>query len=282
MESRLRVAAVTDNCRTVESERVHEEHLVIGDAFGQVLSVCDAAGGAGGVALEVIERSDGHLGVMDAARYFASAADWSASTRVAFDQASGRVLDIGAGAGRVALALQDRGNDVVALDISPGATTVCRRRGVRSTFTGTVFELAGSAPQPFDSFVMLGNNLGLLASRDEAPRFLDALTSIARPGARIVGETLNPYDTSNPDHLRYHEENRRLGRLAGQLRLRVRHLQMVTPWWDYLFCTPEELEPILAQTAWELTEAYPAPPGAWKAGESWPPGQWTAVLALRS
>jgi hypothetical protein len=65
-------------------------------------------------------------------------------------------------------------------------------------------------------------------------------------------------------------------------RQRVRHPQMVTPWWDYLFCTPEELEPILAQTAWELTEAYPAPPGAGKAGESWPPGQWTAVLALRS
>ena len=35
--------------------------------------------------------------------------------------------------------------------------------------------MAGSAPEPFDSFVMLGNNLGLLGAPDQAPRFLDAL-----------------------------------------------------------------------------------------------------------
>lgn len=254
----------------------------MGDAFGQVLLACDAGGGASGVAFELIERSDGFLGVMDAARYFAPADDWTATTRVAFDQASGRVLDIGAGAGRVALALQGQGHDVLALDISPGATTVCRQRGVRSTFTGTVFELADGAPEPFDSFVMLGNNLGLLGSPDRAPQFLDALASMARPGARIFGETLNPYATSDPDHLRYHEENRRLGRLPGQLRLRVRHLQMVTPWWDYLFCTSEELEPILASTRWVLTDALPDAPAAPGPGASWPPGQWTAVLALRN
>lgn len=244
---------------------------MVGDAFGEVLLACDAGGGACGVAFELVERSDGHLGAMDAARYFAPIGEWSATSRFAFDQADGRVLDVGAGAGRVALALQDRGSEVVALDVSAGATTVCRRRGVRSTFTGTVFEYAGSAPERFDTFVMLGNNLGLLAGPERAPLVLDALASLARPGARIVGETLNPYGTSNRDHLRYHEENRRLGRLAGQLRLRIRHLQLVTPWWDYLLCTPEELEPIVAPTAWQLTDAFPA-------GSQ---GQWTAVLTLR-
>ena len=148
---------------------------------------------------------------------------------------------------------------------------------------GTVFDLLASASEPrFDSVLMLGNNLGLLGTPDQAPRFLDALASMARPGARIVGETLNPYATSNPDHLRYHEENRRLGRLAGQLRLRIRHLQLATPWWDFLFCTPEELEPILAPTAWALTETHPAVPAAPGSEVSWPPGQWTAVLALRN
>jgi SAM-dependent methyltransferase len=266
----------------VESERVHQERLVVGDAFGQVLLACESAGGVRGAAFELIERSDGHLGAMDAARYFSPAEDWAATTRFACDQAKGRVLDVGAGAGRTALALQDRGHEVVALDISPGATDVCRRRGVRSTFTGTVFELAEGAPEPFDSLLMLGNNLGLLGGAVQAPRLLDALASIARPGARIVGETLNPYSTANPDHLRYHEENRRLGRLAGQLRLRVRHLQMASPWWDYLLCTPEEIEPILAPTPWRLSDVYADGTQDGKAGSSWPAGQWTAVLALRS
>ncbi|HEV2810684.1 MAG TPA: hypothetical protein VGV93_09860 [Acidimicrobiales bacterium] len=52
----------------MEDERIHRKRLVIGDPFGQVLLACQAGGGAPGVAFESIERSDGHLGVMDAAK----------------------------------------------------------------------------------------------------------------------------------------------------------------------------------------------------------------------
>ncbi|MCA1847032.1 MAG: class I SAM-dependent methyltransferase [Actinobacteria bacterium] len=265
----------------MKDERVHPERLVVGDAFGQVLQACQAAEGAPGAAFGLIERSDGHLGVMDAARYFAPADEWSPTTAFARERAAGRVLDIGAGAGRVALALQDHGRGVVALDISPGATTVCQQRGVHSTFTGDVFDLAATAPAPFDTFLMLGNNLGLVGGPDQAPRFLEALAGMARPGARVIGETLDPYGTSDPDHLRYHEENRRLGRLAGQLRLRVRHRRLATPWWDYLCCTPEELQSILSATRWELSDVYSAAPSHRREPAPWPSGQWTAVLTLR-
>lgn len=263
----------------MDDERIHPKRLVTGDAFGQVLLACQAGGGIPGVAFEVVERSDGHLAMMDAARYFAPPGEWTATSRFARERAVGRTLDIGAGAGRVALALQDERYDVVALDVSEGATTVCRQRGVRATFTGRVFDLAVTAPEPFDTFLLLGNNLGLLGGPEQAPRFLDALASMAAPGAVAIGETLNPYRTKDPDHLRYHDDNRALGRLPGQLRLRVRHLQVATAWMEYLFCTPEELEPILEPTRWELTGAHPAesidPDGARR-----PPGLWTAVLRL--
>ena len=64
-----------------------------------------------------------------------------------------------------------------------------------------------------------------------------------------------------------------------QLRLRVRHAQLATPWMEYLFCTPEELEPILAPTRWELTDTYVAE-STDADGARWPPGQWTAVVKL--
>ncbi|MEW6155635.1 MAG: methyltransferase [Actinomycetota bacterium] len=261
-------------------DRRHQEHLVVGDAFGNVLTACDAAGAAQGAAFEVIERSDGYVRATDAARYFAPHDQWGPTARFACDQAVGRTLDIGAGAGRLALALQGRDREVVALDVSPGAVAVSRRRGVVNTFNGTVFDLARTSPEPFDSFVMLGNNLGLLGGADQAPEFLAALAAMARPGARIVGETLDPYGTTDPDHLRYHEANRRLGRLPGQLRLRVRDGQVVTPWWDYLFCTPEELGAVVAPTRWVLTDSYRSPSTAGAAGPAWPPGQWVALLTL--
>ncbi len=249
----------------MKSVRAHEEQLAIGDAFGEVLLACQQAGGAAGVAYELIERSDGFLAVVDAARYFSTDPD------SAFELARGRVLDIGAGAGRASLALHDRGQDVVALDISPGATAVCRDRGVPATFTGSVYELAASGPAPFDTFLMLGNNLGLLGGPAEAPLVLEVLGAMAAPGARIVGETADPYTTTRPLHLDYHEQNRRSGRLPGQLRLRIRHERTVTPWWDYLFCTPDELEEVIAPTAWTLVGVQPRPS---------PSPQWVATLLL--
>lgn len=181
----------------MENGRVHHEQLTIGDAFGEILLACQQAGGAFGVAHELVERSDGFLAVADAARYFSTDLD------AAFDLVSGRVLDIGAGAGRASVALHDRGQDVVALDISQGATAVCRDRGVPTTFTGTVFELAESRPEPFDTFLMLGNNLGLSGGPTHAPLVLEARGAMATPGARIVGETADPYTTTRPVHLDY-------------------------------------------------------------------------------
>lgn len=265
----------------VADDRVHDERVIEGDAFGQALLACQASGGVPGSASELVERSDGYLEGSDVVKYFALADDWGPTTRFLREQAKGRVLDIGAGAGRVALALQDDGHDVVALDVSEGAAAVCHQRGVRSTFTGSLFDLASARPEPFDSFVMAGNNLGLLGGTEQAVRVLDALVSMARPGARVIGETVNPYGTANPDHLRYQDENRRLGRLPGQLRLRIRRGLLATPWWDYLFCTPTELEAILARTRWALADAYSGA-GDDDEGGAWSHGQWTAVLNVRS
>jgi hypothetical protein len=76
------------------------------------------------------------------------------------------------------------GREVVALDVSPGAVEVCRRRGVRDTFTETVFELAGIGPEPFDTFLLCGNNYGLLESLEHGLSFLGALAEVAVPGLR--------------------------------------------------------------------------------------------------
>jgi hypothetical protein len=42
-------------------------------------------------------------------------------------------------------------------------------------------------------------------------------------------------------HRAYHERNRALGRLPGQIRLRVRYQNLATPWFDYLFASVEEI-----------------------------------------
>lgn len=67
------------------------------------------------------------------------------------------------------------------------------------------------------------------------------------------GASLDPYQTDGPEHLAYHERNRRRGRMAGQLQIRIRHGAYKTPWFDYLLASPEELAELTKGTGWELT-----------------------------
>jgi SAM-dependent methyltransferase len=149
----------------------------------------------------------------------------------------------------------DRGLDVVALDVSAGAVEVCRRRGIEDVFHGTVDDFAGT--QLFDSFLVLGNNLGLIGSPDGARRFFATLKRLARPGAVLVGGCLDPYQTDNPDHLAYHELNRARGRLPGQVTIRTRYKRLATEWFDLLWMAVDELSQLCEPCGWRIVDTLP-------------------------
>ncbi|BCB75374.1 hypothetical protein GCM10022251_78130 [Phytohabitans flavus] len=203
--------------------------------------------------IEIVERDDGLISGVLAEPYFAEPDQWPAHDRRALDRVRGRVLDIGVGAGRTALALQDRGVPVTGLDISAGAIEVCRARGVRDLVHATVDQHA-RAGERYDTFLLLGNNLGLLEGRERAPAFLAALAELASPGAQVIAQSADPYNTTDPVHVGYHERNRSQGRLGGQLRLRLRYRELATHWFDYLVCSPDELAELVAAAGWRLAD----------------------------
>ena len=203
-------------------------------------------------AREIVERDDGFIeatGGPDA--YFLPFRRWPAHQRRAMRFVRGRVLDVGAGAGRVALHLQQRGHEVVAIDVSPLAVEACRRRGVRDARV-VRFEDVNESLGSIDTVVMFGNNFGLFGSVPKARRLLRRLERLTTPEARIVAETRDTYTTDDPDHLAYHARNVRRGRMAGQLRIRIRHRSYATPWFDYLIVAPQELRDVVRDTAWKV------------------------------
>src|ERR1700760_2159473 len=64
--------------------------------------------------------------------YFRTAEQMPELEWIALQHCRGRILDIGAGAGSHSLALQQLGQDVTALEISPLAAAVIKKRGVRN------------------------------------------------------------------------------------------------------------------------------------------------------
>ncbi len=222
-----------------------------GDALGALLIAHLDDGEA--ASIYVVERDDGYVGFEPSEVCFSNPGGWFPVERSFADYVHGRVLDVGAGAGRCSLELQDRGHDVVALDVSAGCLEVCRRRGIPKTFDGTIFDLAATDPEPFDSFLLMGHNIALLASPAMAPRFLGTLAAMARPGATIIGTNRDPLATTDPVNLGYHQMNRDRGRPPGQLTIRVRWENLATEWFDYWLMSLEELATIAASSGWELT-----------------------------
>lgn len=219
------------------------------DAYGH--EVFDFHRGKDGY--EIVERDDGYIDFSSGpTAYFAEYRDWPSHMRRAMRYVRGRVLDIGCGAGRHSLYLQGKGFWVMGIDQSPLAIRVCKLRGLRHAKVMTITQVNPGLGR-FDTILMMGNNFGLFGGRKKAEWLLGRFRAMTFDGARIIAESNDPYKTSNPHHLKYHEFNRNRGRMPGQLRIRVRYRTYATPWFDYLLVSRGEMREILQGSGWRVT-----------------------------
>ena len=167
----------------------------------------------------------------------------------------GRVLDIGCGAGRHALYLQEQGHPVTGIDISPLAIDVCKARGLHDARVLPITKISQRLGI-YDTILMMGHNFGLFSSYKRAKWLLSRFRSITSENATIIAQSRDPYKTDDPDHLEYHASNRARGRMSGQVRLRVRYKRYVTPWFDYLMVSKDEMQDIMEGTGWSVKKYF--------------------------
>jgi SAM-dependent methyltransferase len=229
------------------------------DAFGRAL--LDWV--LGGSDLEMYEREDGFIEAGPGPDlYLAEHRRWPPAERQALRFARGRVLDVGCGAGRVALHLQSRGIDVVGADASPLAVEASRRQGVVRTWRAAVDELEARIGE-FDTLVLFGNNFGIFGTPERVRRALRRWARRSAPGTRMLAGSTDPVRGGPAFDAAYCRRNVGRGRMAGQIRLRIRYRDLATPWFPWLFVSPGELQSLVEGTGWRvarLLSDHPAAP----------------------
>jgi len=131
-------------------------------------------------------RGEGFCYPIGTAEFFSLDATIAVLDSRALHEARGRVLDVGAGAGRHALALQERGLEVVALDVSPTCVEIMRSRGVEQPVRGDVFALDSLGLGEFDTILLLMQSIGIAGSRLGVETVLEQLRHALRPGGQVL------------------------------------------------------------------------------------------------
>ena len=96
----------------------------------------------------------------------------------------GRILDVGAGAGCHALALQDREMSVTAIDVSPLSVEVMAKSGVIDARLVNLYD--ETLCEKFDTILMLMNGSGIIGKISNMPQFFARIDALLAEGGQLL------------------------------------------------------------------------------------------------
>lgn len=159
----------------------------------------------------------------------------------AMDLCEGRVLDVGGGAGSHALILQNRGFEVIALDISAAAVEIMKARGVAHAVEGDIFTYQG---EKFDTLLFLMNGIGLTGTLEGFKNFLDHARSLLNEGGQLL------FDSSDITYL-YEGIEMPADKYYGEVSYQYVYKEEKGDWFNWVYIDPQTLKKIARESGWE-------------------------------
>jgi len=165
--------------------------------------------------------------------------------REALELCRGRVLDLGAGAGRHAIELQRAGHDIVAVDPLPEAVEIMKDRGIADVRMGDLSAVRG---ERFDTVLMLMHGLGVVGDLHGLGRLFEELPMVLNPGGRLVCDSADlaaVLGDESPDVL---DDLLSPDTYLGEVKFGLRYGSLEGPRYPWIFIDPGTLE-IIANAA---------------------------------
>lgn len=159
----------------------------------------------------------------------------------AMDLCEGRVLDVGGGAGSHALILQNRGFDVVALDISSSAVEIMKSRGVLNAVEADIFTYQNGK---FDTLLLLMNGIGITATIEGFKKFLEHAKSLLNEDGQLL------FDTSDISYM-YEGAELPADKYYGEVSYQYEYREEKGDWFNWVYIDPQTLKKIAKECGWE-------------------------------
>lgn len=174
--------------------------------------------------------------------FFRSEHDMPELELIALNLSHGKILDIGAGVGSHALALQNRGADVTALEISAAACGIMWDRGVQKIINADILTFSTGT---YDTLLLLMNGIGLAGTLSGLAGFLAKAKTLLNPGGSLL------FDSSNISYL-YDDIELPREKYYGEISFRYEYKGQFGEWFNWLYIDADLLKTISEREGWEM------------------------------
>ncbi|MEC4116808.1 class I SAM-dependent methyltransferase [Myroides phaeus] len=120
---------------------------------------------------------------MDVQYLFRSFNEMPKLEQLALKKCSGKILDVGCGAGAHSIYLLNKGFDVKAIDISANSIEACKLRGIKNAEVKNILDIED---EKFDTILLLMNGTGIFGRLINTTKYLTHLKSLLNPGGQIL------------------------------------------------------------------------------------------------
>ena len=199
---------------------------MIGELYEQALA---------GTALPEIEHADGTASPLHVQSWLRAAP----GDESVLDRCTGPTLDVGAGPGRLTVALAERGIPALGSDITPYAVTLARSSGALALQRDVFGYLPGTGR--WGTVLLADGNIGI---GGDPAALLRRARDLLRPGGAVVAETGPP------------------GSASRRERVRLRAADGPGPWFPWAWIGADHLVALAAAADLRPTESW-ADSGRW-------------------
>lgn len=186
---------------------------------------------------------------IDASYLFRSYKDMPQMEQIALKHCSGTILDIGAGAGIHASYLKEKGFDVKAIDVSPGAVEFMKSQGLDAEIQD-FYEVT----EKYDTLLMMMNGIGIAGSLKNLERTLLQAKKMLRENGQLL------FDSTDIKYLYMDDEGGMWIDLNteyyGNFNFRMHYDDQSTEWFKWLYIDFDKLEEAANKLGLKVEKLY--------------------------
>ncbi len=158
----------------------------------------------------------------------------------------GKILDVGAAAGRHSLHLQNQKKKVFALDNSPTCCKIMTELGLQKVICEDMFQ---HKKQNYDTILLLMNGIGLGGTEKGAIQMLKHFTNLLKPNGQII------CDSSDIEYL-YEDIAKPLDTYYGELKYQYDYKGRKGPWFNWLYADPKLMGRLANEAGYNMQILY--------------------------